>query len=225
MGPSATEEVIRTGWWTVSTSPDAAAAWLSAHVPHGATLGATGNGSAYRIVEYDEPSTPVLVTRAIECAIAALPGDRSVIRVDAVEIYRPAKPAAEVVPVTRLLNVGVVPGAGTTIHASSRTVTDRSTIAKVAAIINALPTVPDEAFSCPADSGAAIDLVFWNGGESPMLARVRLPLSGCQNLISVTVGKGRQPTLDATTSSTQAPATTRIASLLDLTIPSATAAH
>ncbi|HWG27187.1 hypothetical protein [Actinospica sp.] len=74
---------------------------------------------------------------------------------------------------------------------SSATITGHAKIARVAAIINALPPAPTGAFSCPADFGGGLELDFESTGGA-VLEQVSMDASGCGGT-SVTINGARQP--------------------------------
>jgi hypothetical protein len=200
-GPESSQRVVSTGWWVVDEPAAAAYSWLAAHNT-GARDSANGYGSTseegYKSFFYTEPSTSILDERYVAAEIGASSADRTVIRVDAVETYYPTKPAAEVVPVAPYLIVTFHPGFNATGPGPApHVVTDRSKIAKVAALINALPVRPvGEVFSCPVDMGTALGLTFRSAPGGAVLAEVDIKLGGCGG-VDVTIGGASEPNLVA----------------------------
>ncbi|HWG26968.1 hypothetical protein [Actinospica sp.] len=117
---------------------------------------------------------------------------------------RPAKPAAEHVPDSKVLTVAlqIVPGSATSTSGQrSVTLTDPAKIAQIAAEINALPTLPTyPKVYCPMEiDGPYLVLVFRDSVSGPVLAQVRLeprPSGVCGPGVQVTVGGVTEPKLD-----------------------------
>jgi hypothetical protein len=116
-------------------------------------------------------------------------------------LSRPAKPAAEHLPDSKLLTVAlhIVPGSA----AASRTavITDPAKIARIAAELNALPTRPNyPPMYCPMQiDGPYLTLVFQDSANGPQLAEVKVPPKPggqCTQGIQVTVGGVSEPRLD-----------------------------
>jgi hypothetical protein len=190
-------KAVSTGWWLVPMSADAADAWLRAHGADG--WGAVGpTATAVRFITYTKPSTATLAERTVTVSVAPLSAQRAVLRVDAEDVYRLSKPAAEAVPATAYLLATVQPVGGVAApEADARilTVTDRATIAKLAGLINALPREVDSVHSCPIDRGGKIVLAFKDSANGAARATVVIGLSGCPD-VAVTVGGVQQPDLD-----------------------------
>lgn len=198
-----TTAVTATDWWITAESATTTTSWLDTRAMRTMGSAGTGTGGGYRTVNYFARSTTVLYQREVTALIGTLPGGHTVIRVDAYDVYRPARPASETVPVSaRLLVVArpamtavrmPSPGPG----ATTRVVTDRTKIARVAAIVNALPLHPPGVYlPCPMDNGSGIGLTF-QAADGTTLATVTLDTSGCHT-VAVTVGGRDQPQLDAT---------------------------
>jgi hypothetical protein len=115
---------------------------------------------------------------------------------------RPAKPAAEQLPDSKILTVAlqIVPGSSTS-GQRSVTLTDPTKIAQIAAEINALPTLPKYPKTyCPMIiDGPYLVLAFRDAASGPVLAQVRLgvqPSGRCSEGLQVTVNGVTQPALD-----------------------------
>lgn len=117
---------------------------------------------------------------------------------------RPAKPASERVPDSKILTVTLqlVPGStasGSGTH--SVTITDPAKIAQIATTINALPTLPHyPKMYCPMQiDGPYLVLVFRDSASGPVLAQVKLgtePSGRCTGGVQVTVDGTAEPQLD-----------------------------
>lgn len=113
---------------------------------------------------------------------------------------RPDKPAAERIPVSKMLTVSLLPSTAVP-AARDVVVTDAPTIARVAGDINALPTAPlyPGAYACPEMTGPELTLDFRDSSAGPVLAEVligRYPSGICSLGVQVTIGGTREPSLD-----------------------------
>jgi hypothetical protein len=172
--------VAATGWWAYPGTPKQAVAWFLSHVPRGSVdvgSGSGGNGSAGGGVQvnwvfYDQATIGLLQSRQLEIQVA-VHGGRTLLQVDALDTWRPARPVSAVVPsgVTRIVLIAH-PGSGVprpaTSGASSApwtqvTVTDPGQVAGVVALVNALPTALVGSFACPVDVGAELIVDFYRG--------------------------------------------------------------
>ena len=119
-------------------------------------------------------------------------------------LTRPAKPAAEHVPDSKVLTASLLPRATSAVAPAARevVVTDAATIARVADDINALPTGPiyPGAYNCPEFVGTPrLTLDFRDSPAGPVLAEVVIsPYSTgpCSLGVQVTIGGVREPSLD-----------------------------
>ena len=185
--PGGGNDVAATGWWTYPGTRQQAVAWLTAHAPRGGNGMVTGSSGSLRggtqvdEVDYTMAGTALLQQRGLDVRLAAQ-GGGTLLRVDAVDTWRPAHPASAVIPsgVTRLVlmaDPGPTPGGRPT--APLATVTGPGPVAKVVALVNALPTAPVGKFSCPADFGAVLTVDFYRGsGTSPVAVAVDR-MTGC----------------------------------------------
>jgi hypothetical protein len=201
-GPVGSERVVLTDWWIAPGGRAAVSAWMRAHNstsdPADGVGTGTGPDGASTDYSYFEPATAVLAERYVDIRVGALPGGRSVVRLDVVEIYRPAKPAGDTVPATAYLAATLSPGGNPPGAPRTVAVTDRAVIAKIAALVNALPTAAQGGvYSCPAAQGGDLALAFGASASSAPLARVDILLSGCQG-VTVTLGHTAEPGLDDT---------------------------
>lgn len=218
-GPGGAQRVVRTGWWSVDESRAAVLAWITAHdkAPAGAQWSGSGTTAhgAEALYSYEMPATGVLAQREVEVGVAGVAGGRSVVRVDVVEVFRPAKPAGDTVPAAGYLGATLSGGANAPQVARTVAITDRAAIGRIGALIDALPTLPQGTRrSCPNDDGAGVTLTFRADAQGPVLARAVIALSGCR-VTALTLGGTVEPTLDSS-----APAfASALAGLLGLTLP------
>jgi len=218
-------KIISTGWWTVDTAPDAVYSWLTAQQPESwGTIGSPGTG--VRIVTFSKPPTPVLAERTITVSIAPLSETRTVktrtvLRVDAQDVYRASKPRSEVVPVTASLVVNIQTWSDPAVPRPSPrpvTITDRAKIAKVADTVNALPRSLDAVRSCPLMRGPTLVLDFKDSPTGPDRAVVQMAPGGCA-YVGVTIDGAPQPSLDAGGVQTKGGLVGEVAATLGVALP------
>ena len=193
--------VAAVGWWTYPGTEQHAADWFVKHVPPGSFgPGWAGTGSRVDSVFYGQRATALLPQRRLEISLATYQG-RTLIRIDALDTWRPAHPAAAMVPagVTRIVLTAhpgsggpgaAVPGTGGSPASSAKwtqvTVTDPGQVAKVVALVNALPT-PVWGIPCPGGPGGGLVVDFYRGGgganaTSPVAVAVD-SMSGCGSTV------------------------------------------
>lgn len=216
---STATSVTSTGWWVVDSSDDEVYAWVKSHDVNTPQLGVSYGGGPHDMgVSYSEPATAPLFSRRIDVNVAPLDASRCVIRVTVQDVYRPVKPAAEVVPATAYLLATLQPatfGLVSKPTPSPRivTVTDRSKITEIAGLINALPTLPHQVLPCPSDSGARIELDFKTVANGTTLATVVIYPGGCSS-VSVSIAGTEEPTLDPDATSRPGGLEDQVASIL-----------
>ena len=165
--PSGGNDVVTTGWWTYPGTQDQAVAWFMSHVPAGTALTGTGSFGSAPFLSFGRSATALLQLRELEIQVAAHDGS-TLLRVDGHDTWRPAHPAAAVIPsgVTRIV-LTATPGLNPGGHASAvrplATVTDPGQVAKVVALVNALPTAAVGVYNCPADFGSDLTVDFYRG--------------------------------------------------------------
>jgi hypothetical protein len=132
----------------------------------------------------------------LDISTAATSAGQTVIRVDAVVTWIPGKSVAERIPasavsVTITGYPGLDPARGE--KTRSAVVTAGATVRKIATLVDGLQLASAGAFSCPADTGRSLRLVFRSvhGAE---LAVLVVPANGCQ-FVSVTIGGAPLPGL------------------------------
>ncbi|TDT98755.1 hypothetical protein EDD99_6986 [Streptomyces sp. 846.5] len=171
--PTGSNDVVATGWWSYPGTQQQAVAWLMAHAPSGnngtitGTSGSLLGGPQVDEVGFGEAGTALLQQRELDVRLA-VHGASTLLRVDAVDTWRPAHPAAAVIPsgVTRIVltaTSGLNPGGHASTVRPLAAVTDAGQVAKVVALVNALPTAPVGVFNCPADFGSELTVDFYRG--------------------------------------------------------------
>ncbi len=190
-------------FYEVAEDPAVVYAFFQSHTPDGSTssgAGTSGNsvGTDLWTVSYNwPPIRGVLDTRALVNSIAALPENRSGIRVDAEVTWLPAKPTGDIVPpgatvLTAVLSAGLNPGeAG---HAPVTT-TDPQTIEAIRAFINGLGVFPPGLVSCPADFGQNLTISFAKSATAAPFDVVVAAASGCEQVQVQAFGHAVQPKL------------------------------
>ena len=201
---SSGNDVITTGWWTYPGTQDQAIAWFMSHTPPGTTRTGTGAIDSVPFLSFGRSSTALLQVRELEIQVAAYDGS-TLLRVDGHDIWRPAHPAAAVIPsgVTRIVltaTPGSNPSKALPAKRTLATVTDPSLVAKAVALINELPTAPVGKINCPAYFGAGLVIDFYQGGvganaTSPAAVVVDR-MSGCAGTLLSVRGGPKQVALE-----------------------------
>lgn len=170
--------------------PDTVARWFQSHVPAGSSLDGTVGGSGdYSGYSYAFPSeTGVLEYRQLSVAIVPARGGGTAVRVDAEDIYWVPRPKSERVP-TGARSIDVTVKRMNPFSTSHLTVTDRTEVAKVVRLVNALAPAQPGVSSCPGDDGPYVTLSFL-AGDGKALAQAVVDGSGCGG-VSFSLG-GRQ---------------------------------
>ncbi len=215
-------EVDRTAWWIVDTPVNTVYSWLKTRFPSsaGTYVGSPDAAATIQFVTYDKPATNLLGQREVVAAVGSLSATHTVLRVDAEVVYRPTKPAGDQVPVTAYLLATVRPRQLPDAPYPSPTsvaVTDRSTIAEIAGLLNALPTRTTGIHDCPMETGAAITLAFKTAADGATRATVVLHLDGCGE-VSVNIGGAIEPGLDPSASTSPGGFDAQVAHLLGVTL-------
>ncbi|MBR7834149.1 hypothetical protein KDL01_12815 [Actinospica durhamensis] len=210
-------------WYRVPVGYNAALAEAEALLPSWAGSGATphtteGVGIQGIGVQRDFGGAAI-ARREIQLVAYALSPTTSAVQVEVTDDYRPTKTAVEAFPTTGVLDVDVRPAVGPATAGKSFTVTDPKVIARVAGILDALPTVPITGVTaCPAMGVPArgtgpvmyeVELTFHATANAPAVvsatvkqtAPSTLAWGGCDgdyDAVWVAVGKTGQPELDPT---------------------------
>jgi hypothetical protein len=188
-----------TRWWRMPGRPQAALAWIGAHLPSGFTPDGTGTGNGLRMDTFALPAVPGVLTQRSLVVVAAADRGQTAIRVDAEVVWLPARPAAERVP-PDVTEVTVTPVFGFNPNPRARrldhgfTVTDPAKVARIVTLVNGLTRFPDGAFSCPADFGGQMRLTFRVRPGGPAVARLAAQYGGCGS-VSVRIRGRDMPAL------------------------------
>jgi hypothetical protein len=117
-----------------------------------------------------------------------------------------AQADAEHFPDSGVLMITLLPGSGATPEASTtRRITSSSTIARIASMINALPTLPADFGYCPADMpGTSLELDFAPTADAPLSASTRVLVPSrttgkCLPEVEVSVDDAPEPGLYGST--------------------------
>ena len=177
------------------------------HPPSGSTSrgGYNGYGTASTYGNTDEwfvsyswlPVEALLDSRVLVISIAALPGRRSGIRVDAQVTWLPAKPAGDIVPtgakvLTAVLSAGLNPGEP---GHSPVTTTDPKEIEAIRDFVNRLNVVPPGVRFCPVDFGQNLTISFRKDAQTTPFAVVVADVGGCEEVQVQRFGHVAQPEL------------------------------
>ncbi|MBO0803201.1 MAG: hypothetical protein J2P25_09025, partial [Nocardiopsaceae bacterium] len=222
--PRTPDVVDDASWWHVPQSPKAVLAWEKAHLPKrfkptgsgtmGNTTGGRTNGGPGGTTNvtpggadgispsmwYDQYSLPpvvgALTQRQLTVEAVNAGHGQADLRVDAQDIWLPAKPASERVPsAAKVVTISV----NSTRVANSKvpapkTITNAATVRRIAALVDGLhPSLPG-AYSCPADFGDEVQMLFRASAGGRPLATVSAAVDGCQG-VSFTAGGKSEPTL------------------------------
>jgi len=188
-----------TQWWAVKQSPASMESELTTQANaigkghDDVTSGSTGGGASFvQIVELDLPADSAALDRSVTMQIVPLPtaadGDVTLVKISAGAALPPIRPAAETLPITPVLIVSRgadsgLPLARKPTPAASVVITDQATIAKVVAILNAMPlSLSDGPISCPAETGGGYTLDFRDSKTGPNLAQVAWNEYACGGL-------------------------------------------
>ncbi len=203
--PNTPDLAARTGWWRVAGQPQSVLAWVRAHMPSGIWFAGTGAaGQGPRIVfepawphpgpgggyirmwyaQFYKPAVPeVLAARRLFVSVAGDGTGQVAIRVDAEVVWVPGKSAAERIPAAaKVVTIAPVPGeGGGPVSASGQpvTITDPAKVARIAAVVDALPVFPVGRMSCPLLRAEAMQLTFKATPTGSALAVVTGDTTGC----------------------------------------------
>jgi hypothetical protein len=207
--PASPELVTRTQWYRVPGRWQAVYGWFLAHPPTGLTragdgmasqrcTGAAGSCVTTRYVWYSRPPVPgVLTQRSLEISVAGDGAGLAAVRVDAVDVWVPARPASERIPASaKVVTITPVRGIGPVTGARPVTITDPATVARIAAVIDSLPVFPPGSYNCGMDQGRGMRLTFRAAAGGPMLAVIQGDYGGC-GTVSVTINGRPMPALGA----------------------------
>ncbi len=169
-------EIDRHAFWTTSAAPDAVIASFNAHLPAGAKpLGSgSGGGSAFAAYVLGAAAHPyTLGFRQLVVAAVTLGNGTTGVRADAEVRYTAPRPASQQVPSNaRVLQI--TKRSQDSPPLLSVTVTRRSQVRRIAAMVNALPFVGrfSGSFSCPYFGDPVDAFIFRASSGGRVLARV-----------------------------------------------------
>jgi len=214
--PASANVVTRIGWWQVAGQPATVLEWIKAHQPSG--FSDAGGGGVGRIVpgsapapirplpnrqvsflDFTRPDVPgVLVDRTVIAAVVADGRDRTAIGVYAQVLWLPARTAASLIPAAARL-VTITPLSGSAPPAATDhqvTITDRTQLTRIAAVVNALPSqLPALLMECGPNPGPGMQLTFRATAGGPALAVVIAHQQLCP-VVSLVIGGKQMPELD-----------------------------
>ena len=190
--------------------------WIKARRPAGSTdtgaggLGAPPPGSApspavpftslqVTYIDFSLPTVPgVLIDREVIAAVEADGPDQTAIGVYGETLWVPARTAAELIPAAARM-VTIAPLAGDLPRATPDhqvTITDPAQLARIAAVVNGLPSLPPFGFmECGPFPGPGMQLTFRASAAGPVLAVVAARQELCPG-VSLVIGGRRMPPLD-----------------------------
>jgi hypothetical protein len=227
--PIPSDVVTRTRWYRAPGQPLAVLAWVTEHCPSGLMLAGSGGqgwipvrcGSARQLPQPRlagiRPGThfpPVWddmfsgAAGELEVSVAADGPGKVAIRLDAQAAWLPARPAAERLPAAaRVVTITHVPGSEPQPAGDAPvTITNPPLVARIAAIVDALPVFPPGIASCLLSDGSGMRLTFRATPSGPALAEVTAQTDGCES-VAVTIGGKSMPTLAQSASLQQQVAT------------------
>ena len=179
------------GWWTTSLKGAEVLTYVARHLPPGARLEGSENGSTGMAGEtFSFGSIPgVLSDRVVSITVVPLAGGGTGIRTDGEAIWLTPRPAWERIPST--VQSVTFSARGTTASGHlGRTSTSRTVTGDAArwivSLINGLEVVQPGARSCPIGREESVRLTFRAGDGSVLASAVEHP-SGCAS-VSLTVG-------------------------------------
>lgn len=210
--------------WQLSVGTKAAFDTAVARLPHWKRIGGETADNLpagqYREIVQTTSASATLAQQSVDITVTPTGGraDASTLEVDVEADYRPVKPAAERIPDSAVLIVGpVTPSAG------KKVITSASTIAQIAADLNALPTLAAHGvYACPALLATpSLDLTFAPSADAPASASTvalvpSRPGGFCAPGVQVTVNGTSEPQLD---NSVRSDLFTQLEKLTGVTVP------
>jgi hypothetical protein len=195
--------------WKVSGRPKTVLSYIEAHLPSAASRFETGSGGNVRTgsssqdVGYMWPAAPgVLRARVLEVTVTALPGGLTGVLAQSQSDWFVPRPASERVPPgVQTIGLSVTTFGGGRVV--SRTVRSATKIGRIVALIDAMPIVQPDTFSCPALilTGARVIELKFRAAMSRLVAEASYTdypsiggVSGACNPIAFTVhGRVQRP--------------------------------
>jgi hypothetical protein len=206
-GPPTPNLVDDVGWWSVPHapsgplfSPEGTLYYIATHMPPGARVVDSelvdgGQPKQSEVEVYAWPKRPgVLSTRQLVAQVVGLPDGSTGLRVDAQDVWLTRRSPGDRVPAaTTSITLTVLDIRGKVIEGPLG-IRAAQPIARVAALLDALPVFQPDVYACPADFGTRVRLGFHGGPGSTLLAVADVDPSGCRQVGMIADGD-RQPTL------------------------------
>ena len=204
--PASFQSVQASASWRLDEPPKTALATAAARLPHWTQVGVgadTGSSQGYGETVQTSGSG-ALARQSVTITVMPDGSGASTLQVNVEVDYRPVKPAAERIAAGAVLRVALVPTPeGTMTGTAPKVITSASTIAQIAAELNALPTMPRYGvYACPAMRGSmGLSLDFEPSANAPASASTvvqvpSLPAGACAPGVQVTIDGAVQPALD-----------------------------
>lgn len=201
--------------WHVNAASATAFTAAAARLPHWPRLG-SGARTGPDHGQYSEMArisgSGTLAVQTVTLIVMPDGAGASTLQVTAEVDYRPVKPPAERIADSSVLTVKLLPvpgfgqpewsGKAAAAHTGERVVTSASTIARIAADINALPAMPPYVAFCPATRGSTtLSLAFAPSPDAPDSASTIVkvpeqPAGFCAPGVQVTIDATVEPELD-----------------------------
>ncbi|WP_027342163.1 hypothetical protein [Hamadaea tsunoensis] len=176
--PSVTQLRQQTRYWKVAGGRPAIA------VPAGSTAAGTESGSGPAGSSSGQifawPATDILTERQLEVSTSTR-GDTTYLRVDALVVYRPAKPASATIP-SGVRDAAVTVTEDISRHETRQAVTDPAKLDEFVRLVNDLRTVPDGRMNCPISHGLTVSTELSATAGGPVLSTVVITTSSCVRL-------------------------------------------
>lgn len=194
--------VARTQWWIAPGNPKQVLAWETKHLPAPFQQCGGGGAKAWWDADCILPDVPgELTDRQLNIVTAAVGHGQTGIQVSASDQWIPARPATEVIPsaarvVTITMTDSTMTGntAETAAEPKPATITNPAEVRRIAALLDGLPLILPEAYSCPTGGNGDLTLAFKARTHAPALATATAELTGCA-FIDLTIGGRQQPRL------------------------------
>jgi hypothetical protein len=186
-------------WWVLSESPASVLQYVEDHPPPGAqpSLARTISGGgkpSLTGVGFAWPALPGRLSgRSLLVEVVRLANGSTGLRADGQAVWITPRPASERIPAGARRLVLSTWRAGRRVQ-GPRTVTAAAPIRRVVRLLNGLPAEQPGAYSCPADFGSQIRLIFYGGAGPTPLAAAHVDPGGC-GLVSLTIRGRSQPAL------------------------------
>jgi len=203
-GPPDTPNVVDDhDWWVLPGTPREALAYIKAREPaearynftHGSGGGPGEPQNEFMVFTWP-PVAGVLDTRQLALEAVQLPGHSTGLRADAEVVWLTPRPASEVIPAgARVMRISVLDVIALKIKQRPLVVTNPRRIARVVALLNALPAWQPGVSGCPNDSGVRVRLVLRLRRHLTPQAVADINPEGCGG-VALTIAGKRQPALE-----------------------------